>query len=238
MSTPSKMSGNQQSPNEPPTGSRGFRIPAWVWVLATLLLVAVIGILIAVHFLHPDSAPVSNSPGSSGGPEANSPAVPHDTSPRGIALHTLQKDLSANTQVHFTIDTRDTTNNSTSQLALIDEVSSVAADPAQCRLSDHWQRWQDGTLTANNNEYVVLSQISAIAVETGAQRLTENNAQNGKSNLEVYATVPPVTAVKFPNPGTSYYYFFQNRNTALQFARDMTVAVQQCGGNPTLTGAN
>jgi hypothetical protein len=180
-------------------------------------------------------------------PPVAAPADSQDASSLATVMSALQSELNAIGPISLTTYFRNRMDNSISQTSLdISEVIDISADSAQCRISFR-RLYGNVAPKAANDARFNLATVRTIAVKPAYQFVNENVAATrdiappGERNLVAYATDPPVTtAVKIVNTdgATAEPLDFYNRDSALQFARDLNRAVHLCGGHASLTGVD
>jgi len=149
-------------------------------------------------------------------------------------MKTIQGELSSIGTVSFTTFGKNTANGSASQNAVINQISNVVADPAQCRVSYHWKVWRNSNRMAqpavDKNSWFLLHEVTSVVVEPLNQYSSEVNAAGGHPNMVVTSTAPPMTALVVHMPSWVNELPFTNKVSADRAAKAVSQAVRLCGG--------
>jgi hypothetical protein len=179
------------------------------------------------------TSPVTPGPSVSAKPTAPAPeTAPENVPSLGDTMSTLQDELGSIGNVSFTDSAHNKTDGSSVQFTVLDQVSNVVADPAQCRVSWRWRVSQNGSLTQDINGGIRLQDVTSVVFEPMSQDLTEVNAAAGSPNWVVTSTTPPVTVLQVRGPGGAFNTFpFTDATLASRTAATLKQAVKLCGGH-------
>ena len=160
------------------------------------------------------------------------PPKPADSSPSlAVTMQFIQGKLGDIGKVNYVAFYQDTADGSKFSHTFTVEVSNLAADQSQCRISFHWKATTDGATSSDSDVWFSLSNVQDVVVRPLAQHTTEGLARAGRPNLINTSTNPPLTAllVRFPHhePGE---FLFAEVDLADRLARAIRHAVELCGG--------
>jgi hypothetical protein len=113
------------------------------------------------------------------------------------AMKSIQNDLNGIGRVDFAASFRNTGNGNVFQNSYVEEVSSVAADAAQCRVSWHWRVWKNGSTQPMQDRDISFEArgIENVYVEPMQQSLTNVAAAEGRSGFVAISTSPAAVAL-------------------------------------------
>ena len=160
------------------------------------------------------------------------PPRPADSGPSLQAtMQFIQGKLSDIGTVNFVNFVQNTNDNSTFNVNWTEEVTNVVADPATCRVSDHWKAIENGSTTQEVDGWFELRDVDRVIVKPMEQYQSEQDASLGNPNLITTATNPRMTALVVLRPhNISYLFPFTDADMADRVAKALTHAVELCGG--------
>jgi hypothetical protein len=121
--------------------------------------------------------------------------------------------------------------NSTNPDTHTNEISSVVADPGQCRISYHRRATSQGQIYRDENNVIDLRDVQDIVVKPLEQYVTEWSSRNNQPNIICTSTSPAITALIVRHPrGEVNYFDFIDAALADRIAKALTHAIELCGG--------
>jgi hypothetical protein len=146
-----------------------------------------------------------------------------------VTLKFIQDKLNDLGKVSYVAFEQDTSNGSTTNAILINEISNIVADPGQCRISYHLKGTRDGHIWADENRVFSLRDVQEIVVMPLEQNLNEVQAQIGHPN-QITSINPSLILLMVHIPHNWEDFLFSNADLADRVAKSMLHAVELCGG--------
>jgi len=148
-----------------------------------------------------------------------------------VTMQFLQEKLSDIGKVTFLSYTQNTRDGSNTSETDSNEVSNVAANANQCRISYHWKVIMDGRLDQAKDCWFSLRDVQDIVIKPYAQYQTELDASLGNPHILTPSTNPPLSALLVRRAHGIYNLFpITDADTADRIAKAFTHAVELCGG--------
>jgi hypothetical protein len=172
-----------------------------------------------------------------GAPAHAQTSIPPPPKPAGsgpsleVTMQFLQEKLSDIGKVTFLSYTQNTRSGSYTSETDSTEVSNVAVNANQCRITYHWKVIMDGRLDQDKNAGFSLRDVQDIVIKPYAQYQTELDASLGNPHILTPSTNPSLSALLVRRAHGVYNLFpITDADTADRIAKALTHAVELCGG--------
>ena len=110
------------------------------------------------------------------------------------------------------------------------EYSNVVADPADCKLSFHVKTITNGTITAEGDDYILLSEAEEIVVLPIEQDWRDGDSRHGHTTW-TYSADPGAFVLRVNlKLGDHQSFYFYDADLANRVAGAMVQAVELCSG--------
>ena len=143
----------------------------------------------------------------------------------------LQEKLQQQGPVSITAHVRDDAAGSSWIVQHGQEYSNVVADPADCKLSFHAKTITNGTITAEGDDYILLSEAEEIVVLPIEQDWRDGDSRHGHSTWTYHADPGAFVLRVNLKLGDHQSFYFYEADLANRVAKAIVHAVELCSGD-------
>jgi hypothetical protein len=168
----------------------------------------------------------------------NSSNAPNSKSPLGSTLKLIQDQVNKQGEIRFTMMSKNAASGETVQDKYVVETSNAVADVSSCSLQVDARMVLNGKTQADGRPVLSIRNIDSVIVKSESQTIEERTKRAGVKQWT--GTISPESYIvqTFQSGILAGMFFFRDQEPANLVAKDISLAVELCGGRKATFHAN